>query len=193
MCPGDSLPADFACFPSVSFVDGTTPSSPRADHTDLAPTDKASEDLHVDALPPAEPPPDILPLTANNPPGFVIHHLFQDQDRSPSPTNPFNFPFSLHSNAIEQSSLAELPTPPSVSDSVIRVVGCPRVLGLQQDSQSSVIVCQSDKPSLLIDGGVNICVTGNLSILVGVVDIPPLPIMVAIKDKESSIDDCCTK
>jgi hypothetical protein len=46
---------------------------------------------------------------------------------------------------------------------------------------------------LLIEGGANICVTGNLSILVGVVDIPPLPITVAIKDSDTSIDNCCTK
>ncbi len=172
MCPGDSLPADSARVPSVSFVDGTTPSSPRANHTDLAPTDKASDNLHVDALPPAKPPPDILPWTADNPPGSVIHHLFQDQDHSPSPTNPFNFPFSLRSDAIKQSSLVELPTPPSVSDSIVWVVGCPRVLRLQQDSQSSVTICQSDKPSSLIDGGANICVTSNLSILVGMVATP---------------------
>ncbi len=193
MCPGDSPLADSTRVPSVFFVDGTTSSPPWAAHTTLEPGARVPTALHVGILPPAEPPPVLLPCIADDPPGLVIHHLLQDQDRSDSPTTPFDFPFSLRSNAIKQSSLAELPPVPSISGSIVRVVGYPRVLELQQDSQSSVKIRPSDTPSELVNGGFNICATGDLSILVGVVDIPPLPITVALKDSDTSIDDCCTK
>jgi hypothetical protein len=43
----------------------------------------------------------------------------------------------------------------------------------------------------LIDGGANICITGDLDSLFDVVAIPPLSISVAVEGT-SSIDDCCT-
>jgi len=43
----------------------------------------------------------------------------------------------------------------------------------------------------LIDGGANICITGDLTSLFDVVAIPPLSISVAVEG-DSSIDDCCT-
>jgi hypothetical protein len=193
VCPGDSPPADFARVPSVSFLDDTTSSPPCAAHATLSSGARVSTALHIGILPPAEPPPVALPCSTDNPPGLIIHHLLQNQSRHDSPTSPFDYPFNLHTDAIEQSLLAELPPAPSVSDSVVRVVGYPRVLGLQQDSQSSVKIRPLDTPTGLIDGGANICATGDLSILVGVVDIPPLPITAALKNGETSIDDCCTK
>jgi len=45
----------------------------------------------------------------------------------------------------------------------------------------------------LIDGGANICVTGDLSTLVNVEEISPMPILVAIAGDDISSDDCCTK
>jgi hypothetical protein len=47
--------------------------------------------------------------------------------------------------------------------------------------------------SSMVDGGANICFTGNLSLLVNVVDIPPLPILVAVEGDGTSMADCCTK
>ncbi len=44
-----------------------------------------------------------------------------------------------------------------------------------------------------MDAGANICLTGDLSILADAVDIPPLPITVALDGNGSSLDDCCTK
>jgi hypothetical protein len=44
-----------------------------------------------------------------------------------------------------------------------------------------------------MDAGVNICLTGDLSILANAVDIPLLPITVALNGNGSSLDDCCTK
>jgi hypothetical protein len=44
-----------------------------------------------------------------------------------------------------------------------------------------------------MDGGANICVTGDLTTMVGVVDIPPMPIAVALAGSKLTRDDCCTK
>jgi hypothetical protein len=44
-----------------------------------------------------------------------------------------------------------------------------------------------------MDAGANICLTGDLDILADAVDIPPLPIMVALNGSGSLVDDCCTK
>jgi hypothetical protein len=43
----------------------------------------------------------------------------------------------------------------------------------------------------LIDGGANICVTGDVNLLVDVVTILPLPILVALHG-DITLDDCCT-
>jgi hypothetical protein len=43
----------------------------------------------------------------------------------------------------------------------------------------------------LVDGGANICVTGDIALLNDLISIPPLPISVALHG-ESTMDDCCT-
>jgi hypothetical protein len=44
----------------------------------------------------------------------------------------------------------------------------------------------------LIDGGANICLTGDIDILFDVVKIPPLPILVAVHGDVPTLDDSCT-
>ena len=44
-----------------------------------------------------------------------------------------------------------------------------------------------------MDSGANICLTGVLDLLVDVVTTTPLPISVATKTGDISMDDCCTK
>jgi hypothetical protein len=44
-----------------------------------------------------------------------------------------------------------------------------------------------------MDGGANICITGDLASLVGIVDIPPMAISVAINRTDITENDCCTK
>ena len=89
-------------------------------------------------------------------------------------------------------------------DSVTRVVGLPRVFGLRGDKDSYARVTAWDNstltgsasvssPSMMLDGGANICVTGLLELLVDVKLIPPLPISVATKTAKLSLDSCCTK
>jgi hypothetical protein len=189
VCPRDSMPADSACVPSISSVNGTTLSPPHADFLDSPSLGPVPVDLHLDEPPPPEPP----PAPTDYPSGSIIHHLIQDQVQPPSPSNPFDFPLSLRSSAIKQCSFAELPTPPSVFDSVVWVFGCAQVLGLHLDSQSTIQICKSDTSLLLIDEGTNICITGDLSTLVRVANIPPLAITVTIKDSKTSVNDCCMK
>jgi hypothetical protein len=45
----------------------------------------------------------------------------------------------------------------------------------------------------IIDGGSNVCITGNLSILLDVEDIMPINILVALDGTSSSMDDRITK
>ena len=44
-----------------------------------------------------------------------------------------------------------------------------------------------------MDAGTNICLPGDLSILADAVDIPLLPITVALNGNGSSLNNCCTK
>jgi hypothetical protein len=87
--------------------------------------------------------------------------------------------------------LAELPNLPSVMDSVKRVMGSPRVFGLRRNSSSYVQVRKT--LDTLIDGGANICLTGDLNLLVDVVEIAPLPISLAVTGDNSKLDDSCTQ
>ena len=150
---------------------------------------------HASDLPPAEPPPDI-------PAGSLIDAILPDPTRPRSPTSPFGFPSDMPTIPSElhhascQTCLSVLTAPtipdfPSVMDSITRVVGSPRVFGLRNDSRSYVQVRKTS--STLIDGGANICLTGDLDILVDVVEIPPLPISVAVNGDASTLDDSCTR
>jgi len=147
---------------------------------------------HADVPPPAEPPPGF-------PAGSLMAHILHEPSRPRSPTNPFEFPFTLTSTPPNKSSsthgrsilrTAALPDFPSVMDSVTRVIGSPRVFGLRHDSSSYVRVRKTF--TSLLDVDTNICLTGDLQLLVDIVDIPPLPISVAITGDAPSLDDCCT-
>jgi hypothetical protein len=85
--------------------------------------------------------------------------------------------------------------PPS-SRSVTWVVTCPCVLGFCWDGClytriNLTALASSKSPESLINGGANICLTGDLGLLTDVVAIPPMPILVALQG-EITIDDCCT-
>ncbi len=75
------------------------------------------------------------------------------------------------------SILAQLPPAPSILDSVTYVVCCTRVCGVNRDDPSSVRILRvSDAAGNLIDGGSNVCVTGDLNTLLDVTDITPIDI-----------------
>ena len=151
-------------------------------------------DNQDDIPPPAEPPP--APDAST---GSLWAHLLQDPSRPHSPSTPFEFPWGPDNQHMPPASAvgplvlrhADLPAFPSIMDSITRVVGSPRVFGLKNDSSSYVQVRRTS--TSLVDAGANICLTGDLNLLVDVVEIPPLPISVAVQGDSPSLDDCCTK
>ena len=92
--------------------------------------------------------------------------------------------------------LPDSPRGPCPVGSVHRVTCYPRVLGFQGGARSYARInltalAKPATPGCLIDGGANICLTGDLDSLFDVVAIPPVSISVAVEGA-SSIDDCCT-
>jgi hypothetical protein len=87
--------------------------------------------------------------------------------------------------------IVELPDFPLVMDSLTRVVGYPRIFGLKSNSSSYVQVRRL--ATLLIDGGANACLTGDLDLLVNLIEIPSLPILVAINAENSTLNNSCTR
>ncbi len=92
--------------------------------------------------------------------------------------------------------LHDSPRGPRPVGSVHRVTSNPRVFGFQGGGRSYARInltalATSVTLGSLIDGGANICITGDLNSLFDVVAIPPLSISVAVEGA-SSIDDCYT-
>ena len=137
------------------------------------------------ARPPPEPPPH-EPYD-DTPPGSVISRIL----RCYAPHDLSAFPHHTYApDDLEkwQDRLHEHASLPQPFSTIIRIATQPRVFGISTDSKSSVRA-----RNLLMDGGANICVTGDLFNLVSVVDITPMPIDAALTAPETSLDDCCTK
>ena len=161
--------------------------------------------LHALEPPPAEPPPkfpasDSTPDFPAFPASSLIHHILHNNAHSSSPHSLFEFPSNAtpftttaaHHTTIRPLALwlTELPDFPSVMDSVMRVVGSSHIFVLRTDSS---LYAQMKKTSAtLIDKGANIFLTGNLNLLADVVEIAPLPILVAINGEDMHINDSCT-
>ena len=112
-----------------------------------------------------------------------LHILFSLLDVFSRPTSPTLVAIDLRAHEITTLHLQQeplCPTTPTAPDSITHVVCSARVCGLCGDPSS--IVAQespSTKPNL-VDGGANICITGELGLLLKVVDIPPSKIAVAL-------------
>ncbi len=143
--------------------------------------------------PPAEPPPapdDImvqLETMPSTPLGLVMDSI-QTWDHQ---ANQLWSSYTSSSLADTQTSFQECDEPPNMTNSVGRITVRPWVFGVQSDSMSTIRIKR--RSHSLMDGGANICLTGDLSILVGVVDIPPMPITVATTGSNPTLDDSCTK
>jgi len=157
------------------------------------PTPSPSINTHAEPLPPAEPPPspNDADVYCDQPLGSLIDSLLKPTNRPRSHNTPFEFPY--YTPSALQTSIGTMTTAPQdrhpPSASVIRIVATPRVFGIKNDSGSSVQVNDLS----LMDAGANICLTGDLELLTDAVDIPPLPITVALNGGGSTMDDCCTK
>jgi len=153
-------------------------------------------EAHPDPPPPPEPPPDTFaidqppsppvdPLPC--PPGCILEHI-TGQASQPS------IIVDLSYDADTQTSATDIAPLISIPDSVTHVMCTPRVCGLRGDAKSSVKICPIQRgPDRMVDGGSNVCVTGDLGSLLDVIDIDPIPISVAIEGSTSSFDDCITK
>ena len=163
MTPSEEVPCASS---SVMKFDDTLPEVP-------APTEPTIND-HARVLPPPEPPPpmDIVP------PCSIIDNLMQP----PFPPAICITHLDLRADQEVDSSLALLPYQiPSILDSVTRVVCSSRMCGVRGDDMTSVTILRvAETNGKLIDGGSNVCVTGNITILLDVSDIDPIDISVAL-------------
>jgi hypothetical protein len=120
--------------------------------------------------------------------------LFDKFMRPTSPTPVVTTVLDLRQDQHVESILAQLPHIPLIMDSVTHVVCSPRVCGVRSDDVSSVKILRvSNKSGHLIDGGSNICITGNLHTLLDVTNIAPIDISVALDGAPSTADDRITK
>jgi hypothetical protein len=79
-------------------------------------------------------------------------------------------------------------------ESVTRIVCSLRVCGVCGNDMTSVKILRvAESNGKLIDGGSNVCVTGDLTILLDVSDITPIDISVALDGTSTSLDDRMTK
>jgi hypothetical protein len=121
------------------------------------------------------------PLTAfDEPPGSVFDQFYH-----------------LASPTLVRINLLALDS--AFNNSVTHVVCKPRVCGLRGNPTSAVTTHPDPTPGAstmhggMVDGGSNVCVTGNLELLLDVINIVPIPISVAIEGVASSTADCITK
>ncbi len=129
------------------------------------------------ALPPPELPP--ASYTMDFPPGSLSHILLSPTVRR------------IVTAHWRETSVC-LDIPPSV-DSVTHIISSPRVYGITGKDATAIKFTPSGTSCPLLDGGSNICVTGNLQLLLDSVDIPPIAISVALDGPPSSFDDTITK
>jgi hypothetical protein len=139
-------------------------------------------------LPPTEPPPPPS-IDATFPPGS----LFNIYNCAPSPCS---VTIDLCTKQELDSALAELLQRPSIFDSITHVVCTLHICGIHGDLVSNVRILQvlaPNKSNCMVDGGSNVCITGNLGILLDVININPVTILVALDGGLLSSDDCITK
>ena len=197
VCKGPPPPLEIPTSRMVSSLSSVPPATPVKE---LPPAEPPPV-IPVPVLPPAEPPPPVLLPLMNfslsdpsiHPEGSLLHRWVHD-----GPLSPHHSFENLSDDWDTRASVLLLDSPrgPRSFSSVHRVVTCPRVLGFQGGGRSYArinltAVTPSAPLGRLIDGGANICITGNLDSLFDVVAIPPLSISVAVEGA-SSIDDCCT-
>ncbi len=161
------LPSTDASYPSVNMTSApaTGPNNP--------------------CRPPAEPPPAPYLQPPTTDPCSITPHgsIFDTITRPPSPTSANANLARLSDLSNEQANFNTYSPPRGL---VIHIHCRPRIFGLRRDSTSTVV-------AKLINGGANICITSDLSTLVNIVEIPPMPILVAIAGDVISSDDCCTQ
>jgi hypothetical protein len=141
-------------------------------------------EAHPDPQPPPEPPPDTSAIDSHThhpvaplpcPPGCILEHI-TGQASQPSIIVDLSYDANTQMSATDIAPLISIP------DSVSHVVCTLRVCGLRGDAKSSVTICPATRaPDRMVDGGSNVCVTGDLESLLDVINNDPIPILVAIE------------
>ena len=153
-------------------------------------------EAHPEPQPPPEPPPATFEIDPPStppidphpyPPGCLLEHITSQASLPPIIVD-------RSYDADTQTSATDIAPLISIPDSVTHVVCTLRVCGLRGDAKSSVTIFPAKRaPDRMVDGGSNVCVTGDLQSLLDVINIDPIPILVAIEGSTSSFDDCITK
>jgi hypothetical protein len=88
---------------------------------------------------------------------------------------------------------AQLPVPASLQDSLVHIVGWPRVCGIFGDNtRVYAFTPTGDTPTRgLFDSGANLCMTNNPNLLVDVRSCPPFTISLATSDGGHSHTNVC--
>jgi hypothetical protein len=123
---------------------------------------------------PKPPPWEASALSAKSliPQGLVLNLLAT----LPQPYTPFEF-----------THLA--PATPPTSDGMTHGM-CICIIGIS--CVNSVLTHANPSTSSFIHGGVNICITNDISNLMDAVPIPPFPLSVITKGAKLTLDECCT-
>jgi hypothetical protein len=103
--------------------------------------------------------------------------------------------FDLSEDTRFSEFMAELPPPLSVQDSLIHIVGCPRVCGIFGDKTRVYSYTHTITPSHtgLCDSGANLCMTNNPNFLVDVRPCEPFSISLATNDGNNSHTNVCSR
>ena len=103
--------------------------------------------------------------------------------------------FDLSEDARFSEFMAALPPPLSVQDSLIHIVGCPRVCGIFGDNTRVYSYTHTKTPPRtgLCDSGANLCMTNNPNLLVDVRPCKPFSISLATSDGNNSHTNVCSR
>jgi hypothetical protein len=103
---------------------------------------------------------------------------------------------ALYEDAWTDEIWAQLPVPASLQDSLVHIIGRPRVCGIFNDTTRVYAFTPTDTtiPTRgLFDSGANLCMTNNPNLLVDVRPCPPFTISLATTDGGHSHTNVCRR
>jgi len=112
-------------------------------------------------------------------------------------TSPCTVPdLALYEDVCTDKIRAQLPVPASLQDSLVHIVGRPRVCGIFNDTTRVYAFTHTDTTTPtrgLFDSGTNLCMTNNPNLLVDVRACPPFTISLATTDGSHSHKNVCQR
>ena len=147
---------------------------------------------HTSPPPPAEPPPPPirLPASISTRPVQFPPNCLLDEYSLPTPPSPITVALVPNLTLGTVSDIT-IPPPPR---SVTHLSCTTRVCGLHNDASTSVRIHRTHSPpDSMVDSGSNVFVTGDLTVLLDVVDVDPISISVALDGTSTCYGDCITQ